>query len=57
MHLAWIYEKLSVDIDIFIAIALDQTCIFVTVYFSMQNIYQSYNLGRALGQSNVNVSQ
>ena len=47
----------NVYIYIFIAIALDETCILVAVYFSMQNIYQSCDVGRALGHSNVNVSQ
>ena len=42
---------------IFIAIALDKTSILVAVYFSMQNSNQSCDLGRALGRSNVNVSQ
>ena len=32
----------------FIAIALDETSILVAVYFSVQNIYQSCDLGRAL---------
>ena len=45
------------NIFIFIAIALDKNCILVAVYFSMQNIYQSCDLGRALGRSNVVVSQ
>ena len=48
-HLIYIY--------IFIAIALDETIILVAVHFQMQNIYQSYDLYRALEWSNVNVSQ
>ena len=42
---------------IFIAIASDETAILVAVHFLMQNIYQSCDLGRAIGQSNVDVSQ
>ena len=45
------------NIYIFIAIALDETIILVAVYFSMQNIYQSGDLVRAVGRSNVDVSQ
>ena len=37
----------------FIAIALEENSIFVAVHFSMKNIYQSYNLGRAVGRSSV----
>ena len=48
---------LSLDMYIFITVALDETNILVPVYFSMQNIYQSCDLGRALGLSNVYVSQ
>ena len=44
-------------IYIFIAIALDGTSIIVALYFSMQSIYQSCDLGHAVGRSNVNVSQ
>ena len=36
------------NIYIFIAITLHETSILVAVYFSMQNIYQSCDLGRAL---------
>ena len=48
-----------VNIYIFIAIALDETSIFVELHFSMQNIYQLLvcDLGHAVGRSNVNVSQ
>ena len=45
------------NIYIFIAIALDETSILVAVHFSMKNIYQSCDLGRAIGQSKVYVSQ
>ena len=41
----------------FIAVALDETCILVALHFSMQNIYQSCDLGHAVGRSNVSVSQ
>ena len=43
----------------FIAIALDETSIFVELHFSMQNIYQLLvcDLSHAVGRSNVNVSQ
>ena len=44
-------------IYIFIAIALDETIILVAVNFSMQSIYQSRDLYRALEWNNVNVSQ
>ena len=40
-------EDTKSNIYIFIAIALDETSI-VAVYFSMQNIYQACDLGRAL---------
>ena len=52
----WLKATYS-DIYIFIAIVLDETSILVAVYFSMQNIYQSCDLGRGLGRSNVDVSQ
>ena len=42
---------------IFIAIAFDETSILVAVHFSMQNIYQSCDLDRALGRSNVHARQ
>ena len=41
----------------FIAISLDETSILVAVHFSMKNIYQSCELGRAVRRSNVDVSQ
>ena len=44
---------LKVYIYVFIGIALDETSILVALHFSMQNIYQSCDLG----QSNSNVSQ
>ena len=36
-------------IYIFIAIALDETSILVALHFSMQNIYQSYDLATPWG--------
>ena len=47
----------SRDICIFIAIAYDETYILVAFHSSMKNIYQSCDLGRAVGRSNVDVSQ
>ena len=44
-------------IYIFIVIALDEASILVAVHFSMQNIYKSCDLGRALWRSNVDVHQ
>ena len=44
-------------IYIFIAIALDKPSNLAAVYFSMQSIYQSCDLGRVLGRSNVDVTQ
>ena len=41
------------NIYIFIAIALDETSVLVALHFSMQNIYQSCDLGHTLGWSNV----
>ena len=46
-----------INIYIFIAIALDETSILVAVYFLMQNIYQSCDLGRTLERSNIDVNQ
>ena len=37
-------------INIFIAIALDKTSILVGLHFSLQNIYQSYDLDHAVGR-------
>ena len=48
-HILYIY--------IFITIPLDETSILVAVYFSMKNIYQSCDRDRAVGRSNVDVSQ
>ena len=42
---------------VFIAIAWDETSILVAVYFSMKNIYQLCDRGRAVMWSNVGVSQ
>ena len=47
----------TTNIYIVIAIALDETSIRVAVYFSMQNIYQSCDLVRAVRRNNVYVSQ
>ena len=40
-----------------IVIVLDETSILVAVQFSMQNIYESCDLGRALWRSNIDVHQ
>ena len=48
---------LNAKIYSLIAIALDETSILVAVYFSMQNIYQSCDLVRAVRRSNVHVRQ
>ena len=45
------------NICIFIAIAGDETSILVAVHFSMHRIYQSCDIGLALGRGNVDVSQ
>ena len=50
-------HRLSRNICIFIVIALDETSILVAVQFSMQNIYESCDLGRTLWRSNVDVHQ
>ena len=42
---------------IFIAIAWDETNILVAVHFSMKNIYQLCDRGRAVMWSNIGVSQ
>ena len=47
----------STNIYIFIVIAVDETSILVAVQFSMQNIYESCDLGRDLWRSNVDVLQ
>ena len=49
--------KAILNIYIFIAIALDETSVLVAVQFSMQNIYESCDLGRALWRSNIDVHQ
>ena len=46
-------EHAMLNIYIFIAIVFDGTSIFVAVYFSMQTIYQLYDLIRVVRQSNV----
>ena len=45
------------NVYIFIVIALDETSIVVAVQFSLQNIYESLDLGRALWWSNIDVHQ
>ena len=45
------------NIYIFIVISLDETSILVGVQFSMQNIYELFDLGRAMWRSNVDVNQ
>ena len=45
------------NIYIFCALALNEIVILDAPQFPMQNIYQSYDLGRAIGRSNVNISQ
>ena len=39
------------NIYIFTAVALDETSILVVVHFSMKNIYQSCDLGCAVGHT------
>ena len=59
------HEKLSCSsvlvvipyIYILIALALDESIILDVPQFPMQNIYQSCDLGRAIGWRNVNASQ
>ena len=46
-----------VYIYILIALALDESIILDVPQFPMQNIYQSCDLGRAIGRRNVNASQ
>ena len=45
------------NIYIFIAIALDEISIVAAVHFAMKNVYQACDLVRAVGHSNVAVSQ
>ena len=42
-------DALVLHIYIFIAIAIDETSILVAIHFSLKNIYQSCDLGRAVG--------
>ena len=44
------------NIYIFIAIVFGGTSIFVADYFSMQTIYQSYDLIRVVRRSNVDAT-
>ena len=47
----------SSNIYILIALALDESIILDVPQFPMQNIYQSCDLGRAIGRRNVNANQ
>ena len=47
----------NMNIYILIALALDESIILDVPQFPMQNIYQSCDLGRAIGRRNVNASQ
>ena len=46
-----------INIYILIALALDESIILDVPQFPMQNIYQSCDLGRAIGRRNVKASQ
>ena len=48
---------LFLNIYILIALPLDESIILDVSQFPMQNIYQSCDLGRAIGRRNVNASQ
>ena len=48
---------LNINIYILIALALDESIILDVPHFPMQNIYQSCDLGRAIGRRNFNASQ
>ena len=45
------------NIYILIALTLDESIILDVLHCPMQNIYQSCDLGRAIGRRNVNASQ
>ena len=45
------------NIYIFIAFALDESVILDVLQFPMKYIYQSHDLGLAIGQSNIKASQ
>ena len=51
------YNDLLFNVYIFIAFALDESIILDVPQFPMKNIYQSCDLGRAIGRSNVNAIQ
>ena len=53
-----ILQKLLIFLYIymFIAIALDENSVLVALHSSMQNIYQSRDLGHAVERSNVNLT-
>ena len=44
---------INLNIYIFIAFVLDESIILDVPQFPMKNIYQSCDLGRAIGRSNV----
>ena len=46
-----------INIYIFIPITLDETSIFAAVHFSMKNINPSCDQARAVGRSDIDVSQ
>ena len=50
-------KGILINIYIFTAVVFNETGIFVAVHFSMKNIYQSCDLGRAVGRRNVDISQ
>ena len=50
-------KRSIINIYIFIAFALDESIILDVPHFPMKNIYQSCDLGRATGRSNVNAIQ
>ena len=51
------HNLMSWLINIFIAVALDETCLLAAVHFSMKNINQLCDHGHAMGRSNIDVSQ
>ena len=58
MNNMWKHVLYRMDnIYICIAFTLDETDILVAVHLSMKNIYQSCDLGRAFGRSDVDVRQ
>ena len=53
----WLGVCVCMEWVVFIAIAGDETSIIVAVHFSMKNIYQLCDRGRAVMWSNIGVSQ